>query len=177
LRYLNRGCLCFWNEKIKHFLSPLLTITLLLLLSGCASIVSDSQYPVSINSNPPGAQVSVLDEAGAVVFTGKTPTIVTLKSGTSYFNGADYQIIAKSADGQERRESLSSSVDGWYVGNLGFGGLIGFLIVDPLTGAMYKLPDSKTIHFSSPVEQREVKAISKGPSAPEAKADEVSAGA
>jgi hypothetical protein len=30
-------------------------------------------------------------------------------------------------------------VDGWYFGNLLFGGLIGLLIVDPATGAMYKL--------------------------------------
>jgi hypothetical protein len=32
-------------------------------------------------------------------------------------------------------------MDGWYIGNILFGGLIGILIVDPLTGAMWKLDD------------------------------------
>lgn len=33
-------------------------------------------------------------------------------------------------------------MDGWYMGNLLFGGFIGFLIVDPATGAMWKLDDN-----------------------------------
>jgi len=35
--------------------------------------------------------------------------------------------------------------NGWYIGNIVFGGLIGLLIVDPLTGAMYRL-DMGSIH-------------------------------
>lgn len=38
---------------------------------------------------------------------------------------------------------LRTSVDGWYWGNFLFGGLIGFLIVDPVTGAMFKVNDPK----------------------------------
>jgi hypothetical protein len=30
-------------------------------------------------------------------------------------------------------------MDGWYLGNIVFGGLVGLLVVDPLTGAMWKL--------------------------------------
>ena len=37
----------------------------------------------------------------------------------------------------------AASVSGWYFGNLVFGGLIGMLIVDPLTGAMYNLEPKK----------------------------------
>jgi len=36
---------------------------------------------------------------------------------------------------------INSSVDGWYFGNILVGGLIGMLIVDPATGAMYNLPE------------------------------------
>jgi hypothetical protein len=39
--------------------------------------------------------------------------------------------------------NLDSSVSGWYFGNLLFGGVIGMLIVDPLTGAMYNLTPEK----------------------------------
>lgn len=34
-------------------------------------------------------------------------------------------------------------LSGWYLGNVVFGGLIGLLIVDPLTGAMYNLTPDK----------------------------------
>jgi len=37
-------------------------------------------------------------------------------------------------------------LNGWYIGNLLFGGLIGLLIVDPLTGAMWTL-DPKDINL------------------------------
>jgi hypothetical protein len=30
-------------------------------------------------------------------------------------------------------------MSGWYIGNILFGGLIGMLVVDPQTGAMYRL--------------------------------------
>ncbi|MDA8868601.1 hypothetical protein N9H91_02170 [Pseudomonadales bacterium] len=54
--------------------------------------------------------------------------------------------------------TLNSSVDGWYFGNLLLGGLIGMLIVDPITGAMYNLParvdvslDSQSVSIDSGV--------------------------
>jgi hypothetical protein len=34
---------------------------------------------------------------------------------------------------------VDSRINGWYVGNIVFGGIIGSLIVDPLTGAMWAL--------------------------------------
>jgi hypothetical protein len=42
------------------------------------------------------------------------------------------------------------SVNGWYVGNVIFGGLVGFLIVDPLTGAMWVL-EPKDVKESLPL--------------------------
>jgi hypothetical protein len=38
---------------------------------------------------------------------------------------------------------LDSAVSGWYWGNFAFGGLLGMLVVDPLTGAMYNLTPEK----------------------------------
>ena len=37
---------------------------------------------------------------------------------------------------------IQGKLDGWYFGNLLFGGLIGMVIVDPITGAMYRLEKS-----------------------------------
>lgn len=38
--------------------------------------------------------------------------------------------------------TITGSMSGWYIGNILFGGLIGMLAVDPVTGAMYVLPES-----------------------------------
>lgn len=38
--------------------------------------------------------------------------------------------------------TVTGTVSGWYIGNVLFGGLIGMLAVDPVTGAMYVFPDS-----------------------------------
>jgi hypothetical protein len=33
-------------------------------------------------------------------------------------------------------------LDGWYIGNILLGGLIGMLIVDPISGAMFKIAET-----------------------------------
>jgi hypothetical protein len=39
--------------------------------------------------------------------------------------------------------TIDGAINGWYFGNILFGGLIGMLAVDPSTGAMYTLkPDA-----------------------------------
>ena len=35
--------------------------------------------------------------------------------------------------------NISAELDGWYIGNIMLGGVIGMLIIDPLSGAMYKI--------------------------------------
>ena len=35
--------------------------------------------------------------------------------------------------------NISAELDGWYIGNILLGGLIGMLIIDPASGAMYKI--------------------------------------
>lgn len=122
-------------------LKILFTSIATLLASGCASIISDSKYPVSITSNPTGAAYEILNESGVSVHSGVTPDQVTLSAGAGYFDGEEY-VIKYTKDGYSTRtQTLASGVDGWYWGNIIFGGLIGMLIVDPATGAMFTLPD------------------------------------
>lgn len=54
-------------------------------------------------------------------------------------------------DGYEKKQlTVYGSPNGWYIGgNFVFGGLIGYLIVDPLTGAMWTLtPDRITAELA-----------------------------
>ena len=126
---------------MKQFkVSVLLLVCMVVVAYGCASIVSKSQYPVTINSQPDQAEIAITDENGKTVHIGKTPATVTLQTKAGYFSGKDYT-ISFSKEGYSRYTAqIKRGVDGWYIaGNLLFGGLIGWLIVDPLTGAMWTL--------------------------------------
>jgi hypothetical protein len=125
-----------------------LILALMVFCSGCASIVSKSMYPVTINSHPDGAQITIQDERGKFVYKGSTPTTISLASGEGYFHSKSYDVTFSKAGYGKRTVTLKSELDGWYIGNILFGGLIGMLIVDPLTGAMWKLPPDITVTLS-----------------------------
>ena len=110
------------------------------LTAGCASIVGQTNYPVVINSTPDDAAIVVKDERGLAVFKGKTPTTVSLLSGESYFHGKSYTVEFSKPGYETQTAYIKSSISGWYFGNILIGGVVGFLIVDPITGKMYKLP-------------------------------------
>lgn len=116
-------------------------VVVALMLSACSSIVSSSQYAVTINSHPDGAKFVVTNRMGIKVHSGVTPASVTLKASSGYFEGERYTVTFKKEGYSKKSFTLTSSVDGWYWGNILFGGIIGLLIVDPATGAMYNLPD------------------------------------
>lgn len=113
----------------------------LFLLSSCASIVSKGNYPLSISSNPIGAKVSITDKSGTEIFVGNTPASVKLKAGAGFFAKAEYQVKLSSPGYDDKVIPVHFKMDGWYWGNILFGGLIGMLIVDPATGAMWKIED------------------------------------
>lgn len=116
----------------------------LVALSGCASIFNGQTQAVTINSVPAGATVTVTNRAGQAVHTAVTPATVQLKRGAGYFKSESYSVAFKKDGFADGNAVLDSSVSGWYIGNLVFGGLIGMLGVDPATGAMYTFPDSAT---------------------------------
>jgi hypothetical protein len=135
---------------VRHLTAIGLATTLV----GCASIVGEREQAVTINSTPAEAQVTITDERSKTVHSGETPVTVQLaKSDGSYFGGKTYTVDV-SKDGFESREVLvESRPNGWYIaGNLMFGGLIGWLVVDPLTGAMYNLkPDAVDVSLGDRV--------------------------
>lgn len=122
-------------------------IIMLILLTGCSTIVSDSSYPVSLNSSPSGASVEVKNKKGHVVFSGVTPSQVELDSGRGYFSKEDYKVVFRKEGYHPHRDSITCSMDNWYWGNFLFGGLIGLFIVDPISGAMFEL-DQKSLHVN-----------------------------
>jgi hypothetical protein len=129
---------------MKLFLTKALSVFLLfvvLLNTGCATIFGHSKYQVTINSNPPASTITVTDRKGAEVYQGVTPATVTLRSSAGYFSRGIYQVKFHLNGYEDKTVSLEGSLNGWYIGNILIGGLIGMLIVDPASGAMYKMED------------------------------------
>jgi len=118
-------------------------------LTGCCTIVGKDTFPVIMNSNPDGASFMVQDENGAKVYSGTTPSTAILSAGESYFHAKTYHITFSKAGYKDQIVELKATLDGWYFGNILFGGLIGLLIVDPITGKMWKLKTNVFCDLSS----------------------------
>ena len=125
-------------QSFKGFVC--LALCVALATTGCSSILGKSQYPVTISSQPDQADITITDERGDAVYSGKTPTTVTLRTKAGYFRGKNYTVTFQKEGYAEHVAEIRRGVSGWYIfGNLVFGGLIGWLIVDPATGAMWTL--------------------------------------
>lgn len=102
-------------------------LALTFLMSSCATIVSGSKQNVKFSSNPSVATIFI-DE----VEVGKTPFEIKLA------RKSEHSVMVKLEGYQTYQTKLTKKFNGWYVGNILFGGIIG-LIIDPITGAMYNL--------------------------------------
>jgi hypothetical protein len=114
------------------------------LMSGCASIVSKSEWPVTITSDPSGALVTVKNNQGMEIHKATTPTTVVLKASAGYFAAAKYTLSFEKPGYGDSVAFLDARINPWYMGNLLFFGgdfFIGMLVIDPATGAMWKLDD------------------------------------
>lgn len=109
-----------------------------LLNAGCASVLSKSDWPVRFTSDQPGLAFEVIDEYGNTVVEATTPHTAVLASSAGYMDGMNY--IVRFA-GRER--FLDAEMNEVTVVNLviPFVGYLGILIVDPLTGCMWKMPE------------------------------------
>jgi hypothetical protein len=111
--------------------------------AGCATIVHSGPRDVAVTSTPPGATVTIYDRDGKQVMKQATPFTASLRPKYAYFKGQQYRAVFEMPGYQPTEVQIRSNVNGWFFGNILFGGLIGMLIVDPNTGAMYNLAPNK----------------------------------
>ncbi|WP_029718316.1 hypothetical protein [Rubrivivax benzoatilyticus] len=114
-------------------------------LTGCATIMGSPTQTLPIGSTPSDADIMITDESGVQVFAGKTPTSVTLNKSTGrYWGGKKFTVTISKPGYKTQVIPVAAGANGWYIaGNLIFGGLIGWFVVDPLSGNMYTLsPES-----------------------------------
>jgi len=128
-------------------------------LGGCATIVHSGPRAIPVASTPAGAKVSIYDRSNTMVSSNTTPFVASLSTKYGYFKGQSYRLVFELPGHAPAELTLKSSVSGWYFANLVFGGLIGMLIVDPITGAMYNLAPNK---IEQPLTASQAKVISDG---------------
>ena len=131
-------------KQIKSTLMKTLTrlfalCALVMAVSSCATIFTATKYPVAFNTTPEGAGITIENREGKVIFEGVTPTTVKLKSSAGYMKKEEYKITFTKDGYTQKVVNISAELDGWYIGNILLGGVIGMLIVDPASGAMYKI--------------------------------------
>ena len=124
---------------MKRTIQALALFITLTALNSCASIVSKSNWPVHVACDPAGATVTITNRSGRQVYKGTTPAMLSLRSGAGFFRKESYMVKFEFEGYATQEIPLECKVNGWYWGNLVIGGLLGFLVIDPATGAMYKL--------------------------------------
>ncbi|MDB6174479.1 MAG: hypothetical protein JWL59_3790 [Chthoniobacteraceae bacterium] len=101
--------------------------------------MSGPRKNITINSNPPGAHVSVADKKGREVAALTTPCVANLKRSAGFFVGASYVATVEKPGFQTQQFKIGPTANPWTLGNILIGGLVGILIIDPATGAMFGL--------------------------------------
>lgn len=104
-------------------------------LAGCASIIKGSSAAINVTSPPvTGATCTLNSSQGSWQVT--TPASVTVERSKE-----DIQVRCTKEGYQEATAIIPSNFEGWTVGNLVFGGIIG-VGVDAATGAMHDYPNA-----------------------------------
>lgn len=110
------------------------------LLPSCATIMQGEHATVRFTTVPQGAAFTVTDEHGALAASGTTPGFAVLPRGEGWFDALRYTVDFELEGYIPHSVSVKSSPSGWYVlGNVIFGDFIGWLLVDPASGAMWRI--------------------------------------
>ena len=124
------------KKSLRIFALPLC----LIYLSSCASIVSGGPKTLPIMSQPDEATCEIIDmRTGNTISKTKTPHTAILERSAGYFQNAQYKIRITKDGFIPSETQIDAGINGWYFGNLIFGSLLGILIVDPATGAMWSI--------------------------------------
>jgi hypothetical protein len=89
--------------------------------------------------------VEITNCNGEIVYRGATPVTTRLKTGGGFFKPAIYEIKLTVDGYQTKIIPVQARLNAWYFGNIVIGGVLGMLIIDPITGAMYKFSDTQAM--------------------------------
>lgn len=124
-------------------------VALSLLLFGCATIVRNDEQIVNIQSNVDDVKIEIMNSKGVIVWSGYAPTSVQLAAADyGYFNPETYTIRATKKGCGSGFAEIDWHVSMWYIfGNLFSWGIFGWLLVDPISGDLFYLDDTKVVYM------------------------------
>ena len=125
-----------------RFVRRVSKMAIVFMLSGCATIISDRKYEVTVDNSGGPTYFAVRDRKNEVVQSGMTPQQVTLSAKSAMFIPGKYKVDFAGQDGVQTRD-LNARIDPWIAGNIIVGGVPG-LVVDGASGAMWRL-DSRVV--------------------------------
>ena len=123
----------------RQYSSLIFTLFLMINCTSCATLFSGTTSLVTVHSDPSKANITITDRKEKVVYSGKTPATLRLKSGGGFFTKGKYKVKFELEGFEDRTVLIHSTINGWYFGNILIGGVVGLLIIDPATGAMWKI--------------------------------------
>lgn len=111
-------------------------------LTGCASIVSGTNQPITVESVPYGGACTINRNGNTIANLPTTPMTVTVE------RSAFPMAVRCTRDGFEPGSvAVESELNGWIFGNIFFGGPIG-VIVDSVTGAGRKYAETVRVYLN-----------------------------
>ena len=130
----------------RLFSAPAFAVTAsVVLLSGCGTIFNGGSGPVTIRSNAPNATYTIVDRKGNQVASGRSSQQFTLQNSSGYMIPGIYTVRATAPGYEDTEHRFRAVLSGWYAGNILFGGALGMLILDPLSGGMWEVEQEVTI--------------------------------
>ncbi len=134
------------DETMKLTSSTLIFIgccALSMLFTGCGTIMCGSDQKVNLESQPTGAEVSIYDSRGEIVFQKSTPCVAKLpRRQHDILQSAQYVVLVKKEGFSPVQFPLIGVVNRAYFANVLSAG-IGYA-VDPMTGGMWTLVPEAT---------------------------------
>jgi hypothetical protein len=109
---------------------------------------STNTYTIYLQSEPSGASIEVSDRRNKIILTTQCPDSIVVKSGAGYFKRSDYTVTANTPGYLPATERIEFEVDKKYYLNFftSFFMPVAFLIIDPITGAMWQ-PKENQLFF------------------------------
>ena len=104
---------------------------------------------IPISTNPENTKINVFDRRGNEIISTQSPDSLHLNASAGYFKRAEYLIEVSKKGYETKKEILYFVMDGKYLQNvfLSFFMPVGFLLIDPVSGAMW-MPEKHEIEFT-----------------------------
>ena len=114
-----------------------------MLFTGCGSLMCGKDQKVNLESQPTGAEVSIYDARGEIVFQKTTPCTAKLtRRHPDLLHGGQYVVLVKKEGFTPVQFPMTGVVNRAYYANILNAG-IGYA-VDPMTGGMWTLVTETT---------------------------------